>query len=82
MPIFPPAGSPDGRSSAPTPFAVASTCCKDYLRSQGLSTSGALLLLALHGPGQLAVEEDEQLLVGVSYSSRTIAAIAAVVIAQ
>ena len=30
---------------------------------QGLSTSGALLLLAQFGPGEIAVEEDEVLLV-------------------
>lgn len=33
-----------------------------YYFFQGLSTSGALLLLALYGPGELAVEEDEVLL--------------------
>ena len=33
-----------------------------YYFFQGLSTSGALLLLAQFGPGELAVEEDEELL--------------------
>ena len=33
-----------------------------YYFFQGLSTSGALLLLAQYGPGELAVEEDEVLL--------------------
>jgi len=36
-----------------------------YFFFQGLSTSGALLLLTLHGPGKLAVEENELLLVKV-----------------
>ena len=33
-----------------------------YYFFQGLSTSGALLLLAQFGPGEIAVEEDEVLL--------------------
>eukprot|EP00316_Scyphosphaera_apsteinii_P001556 CAMPEP_0119301416 /NCGR_PEP_ID=MMETSP1333-20130426/3203_1 /TAXON_ID=418940 /ORGANISM="Scyphosphaera apsteinii, Strain RCC1455" /LENGTH=310 /DNA_ID=CAMNT_0007303487 /DNA_START=200 /DNA_END=1132 /DNA_ORIENTATION=+ len=33
-----------------------------YLFFQGLSTTGALLLLALYGPGELAVEEHEAIL--------------------
>jgi uncharacterized membrane protein YphA (DoxX/SURF4 family) len=33
-----------------------------YYFFQGLSTSGALLLLAQFGPGEIAVEEDEMLL--------------------
>ena len=33
-----------------------------YYFFQGLSTSGALLLLAQFGPGEIAVQEDEVLL--------------------
>ena len=33
-----------------------------YFFFQGVSTTGALLLLAVHGPGEVAVEEAEQLL--------------------
>ena len=33
-----------------------------YYFFQGLSTTGALLLLAQYGPGELAVQEDEVLL--------------------
>ena len=33
-----------------------------YYFFQGLSASGALLLLAQIGPGELAIEEDEELL--------------------
>ena len=37
-----------------------------YYFFQGLSTTGALLLLAQFGPGEIAVEEDEVLLGDIS----------------
>ena len=33
-----------------------------YYFFQGLSTSGALMLLVMFGPGEIAIEEDEELL--------------------
>jgi uncharacterized membrane protein YphA (DoxX/SURF4 family) len=56
-------GLPEGDSLSPKEFEPWEVFdLHRYYFFQGLSTSGALLLLARFGPGELAVEEDEILL--------------------